>query len=254
MNIRSIKNNMRKEIFRIDSNYPVAKDIFRLRISSGEPVTARGGEFVEIALEGFYLRRPISVCDCAPEGLTLLYKKVGAGTERLAEMKEGERLDVLTGLGRGFTAEACRESALLVGGGLGAAPLHLLCRELLALGRKVSVALGFNSAQDAVLLREFEAMGVTPLLSTVDGSAGMRGSVTDLVSRERPQYDFFYTCGPLNMMRAVCLSLEGGGEASLEERMGCGAGFCCGCSVRTASGPRRVCKDGPVFRKEELLW
>ncbi len=245
---------MRKTIFRIDSNGPVAKDIFGLRISSDEPVTARGGQFVDIALDGFYLRRPISVCDCGPEGLTLLYKRVGAGTEKLAGMREGERLDVLTGLGRGFTAESCRESALLVGGGLGAAPLHLLCRELLALGRKVSVALGFNSAEDIVLVREFEALGVTPLLATMDGSAGTRGFVTDAISRARPQYDFFYTCGPLNMMRAVCSMLEGGGEASLEERMGCGAGLCYGCTVRTASGAKRVCKDGPVFRKEEILW
>ncbi len=258
---------MRKLVFRIDGNETVARDTFRLRLSPASvisaahggqspaaPVTMRSGQFVDIAIGGFYLRRPISVCDCTPEGLTLMYKVVGDGTEKLSRMTPGESLELLTALGHGFTPSSCRESALLVGGGLGAAPLHLLCRELLAAGRKVSVVLGFNSRDEILLREEYASMGVTPLIATMDGSEGVKGFVTDAIRAAAPEFDFFYTCGPMKMMQAVCSALPVPGEASLEERMGCGAGFCYGCTCHTATGPKRVCKDGPVFRKKDIIW
>jgi dihydroorotate dehydrogenase electron transfer subunit len=245
---------MQKLLFRIDGNDSVAKDIFSLRLSADIPVAVHSGQFVDIALDGFYLRRPISVCDCGPEGLTLVYKTVGEGTHQLSKMKVGAKLNLLIGLGHGFSTDACKSAALLAGGGLGAAPLHLLCKELLAQGKAVTVALGFNSADDIVLVEEYRKMGVTPLLATMDGSVGTRGFVTDAIAAAQPQYDFFYTCGPMKMMQAVCSMLKGDGEASLEERMGCGAGYCYGCSCHTTVGTKRICKDGPVFRKEEIIW
>ena len=245
---------MQKLLFRIDGNDSVAKDIFSLRLSADIPVAVHSGQFVDIALDGFYLRRPISVCNCGPEGLTLVYKTVGEGTRQLSKMKVGAKLDLLIGLGHGFSTDACKSAALLAGGGLGAAPLHLLCKELLAQGKAVTVALGFNSESDIVLVEEYRKMGVTPLLATMDGSVGTRGFVTDAIAAAQPQYDFFYTCGPMKMMQAVCSMLKGDGEASLEERMGCGAGYCYGCSCHTTVGTKRICKDGPVFRKEEIIW
>ena len=245
---------MQKLLFRIDGNDSVAKDIFSLRLSADIPVAVHSGQFVDIALDGFYLRRPISVCDCDSEGLTLVYKTVGEGTRQLSRMKVGAKLDLLIGLGHGFSTDACKSAALLAGGGLGAAPLHLLCKELLAQGKAVTLALGFNTADDIVLVEEYKKLGVTPLLATMDGSVGTRGFVTDAIAAAKPQYDFFYTCGPMKMMQAVCSLLNGGGEASLEERMGCGAGYCYGCSCHTTVGTKRICKDGPVFRKEEIIW
>lgn len=212
------------------------------------------GEFVHIAVPGFFLRRPLSICDKEAGRLTIVYKVVGEGTKVLSEMKEGTVLEVLTGLGRGFDPDACRSEALLVGGGLGAAPLYLLARELKAQGKKVTVVLGFNTADEIVMVREFKDICDTVAVSTLDGSVGVKGFVTDAIAGMARSYDYFYTCGPMVMMKAVCGMLECPGEASLEERMGCGAGFCYGCSIETKNGPRRVCKDGPVFKKEELLW
>ena len=212
------------------------------------------GEFVHIAVPGFFLRRPLSICDKEAGRLTIVYKVVGEGTKALSEMKEGTVLEVLTGLGRGFDPDACRCEALLVGGGLGAAPLYLLARELKAQGKKVTVVLGFNTADEIVMVREFDDICDTVAVSTLDGSVGVKGFVTDAIAGMARSYDYFYTCGPMVMMKAVCGMLECPGEASLEERMGCGAGFCYGCSIETKNGPRRVCKDGPVFKKEELLW
>ncbi len=246
--------DMQKLSFRIDGNDAVARNTFRLRLSADVPVAVSSGQFVDIALEGFFLRRPISVCDCSSDGLTLLYKSVGAGTRQMSGMCPGERLELLCGLGHGFSPEACRSDALLVGGGLGSAPLHLLCKELLALGKRVTVVLGFNASDEIVLQDEYRALGVTPVIATLDGGAGIKGFVTDAIRESAPKFDFFYTCGPMKMMQAVCSALDCGGEASLEERMGCGAGFCYGCSCRTMLGARRICKDGPVFRKEDIIW
>lgn len=225
-----------------------------MELSAVEPGYRFSGEFVDIELDGFFLRRPISVCDVWEGGITLLYKVVGSGTKALSQMPSGAVLNLLTDLGNGFDAAACRQSALLVGGGLGAAPLYRLCKELRAKGREVTVILGFNSADEIVLEREFRALAPHVYISTADGSAGIRGFVTDAVRALAPRYDYYYTCGPLVMMKALYPLLEGSGEYSLEERMGCGAGYCYGCSCQTLTGAKRICKDGPVFKKEELLW
>ena len=186
--------------------------------------------------------------------MTLVYTVVGEGTKVLSEMAVGGELEVLTGLGKGFDPEACRERALLVGGGLGVPPLLLLAKRLKAKGKHVTAVLGFNKADEIILADPFRSICDEVLVSTVDGSVGVKGFVTDAIAAARPVFDYFYTCGPMVMMKVVCNTLEGPGEASLEERMGCGAGFCYGCSIQTKNGPRRVCKDGPVFKKEELIW
>lgn len=245
---------MEKRNFTIDSNSLVAKGTYRLELSAIEPGYSFSGEFVDVEVEGFYLRRPISVCDAEEGRLTLFYKVVGGGTQSLSQMAPGAKLNLLTGLGNGFDAAACRKSALLVGGGLGAAPLFRLCKELKASGKAVTVVLGFNSADEIVLEKEYREVADSVYVSTVDGSAGIKGFVTDALKVAAPQYDYYYTCGPLVMMKALYPLLEGGGEYSLEERMGCGAGFCYGCSCQTLTGTKRICQDGPVFKKEELQW
>ena len=245
---------MQKRRYTILSNTPVAAGAYRLDLAADDPGFAPEGEFVDLSIPGFFLRRPLSICDCRPGYLTLVYKVVGQGTEALSDLPEGAEIEVLTGLGRGFEAEACRERALLVGGGLGVPPLYHLAKQLKAQGKHVTAVLGFNTAEDVFLVEEFRRVCDTVAVSTVDGSVGVKGFVTDAILAIRPAYDFFYTCGPMVMMKVVCQALEGPGEASLEERMGCGAGFCYGCSIQTKNGPRRVCKDGPVFKKEELLW
>ena len=242
---------MQKRRFEIAENTPIAVNTFKMVLTGKNDVD---GEFVDIAIPGFYLRRPLSICDLKDGQMTIVYKVVGDGTRVLSEMQSGETLEVLTGLGRGFDPDACREEALLVGGGLGVPPLLLLARRLKAQGKKVTAVLGFNKANERILVPEFEAVCDTVAVSTVDGSVGVKGFATDAIKALQPSFDYFYTCGPMVMMKAVCEALEGPGEASLEERMGCGAGFCYGCSIQTKNGPRRVCKDGPVFKKEELIW
>ena len=245
---------MEKRIFTVASNKEIARDSYRMVLCSDEPVQMSPGQFVDIALDSFYLRRPISVCDCGGKSFTIVYKVVGEGTAAMARMKEGQSLDVLTALGHGFDTDACKEAALLVGGGLGAAPMYLLAKELLAKGKKVNVVLGFNASCEILLLEEFRALGIEPLISTMDGSYGTKGFVTDAIREHQPAFDYFYTCGPLPMMKALCASVECDGEVSLEERMGCGAGYCYGCSCKTSVGTKRICKDGPVFKKEEVIW
>ena len=230
---------MNKSLYTIAENSLIASKTFKMVLESlsFRPSEASGeiclGEFVDIGIPGYFLRRPLSVCDWEEGRLTLVYKVVGEGTKVLSEMAVGSELEVLTGLGKGFNPEACRERALLVGGGLGVPPLLLLAKRLKAQGKHVTAVLGFNKADEIILADEFRSICDEVLISTVDG---------------------FYTCGPMVMMKVVCNTLEGPGEASLEERMGCGAGFCYGCSIQTKNGARRVCKDGPVFKKEELLW
>jgi dihydroorotate dehydrogenase electron transfer subunit len=245
---------MQKRRYTILSNTPVAAGAYRLDLAADDPEFAPEGEFVDLSVPGFFLRRPLSICDCRPGYLTLVYKVVGQGTEALSDLPEGTELEILTGLGRGFDPEACRELALLVGGGLGVPPLLLLAKRLKAQGKHVTAVLGFNTADDVLLVEEFRHVCDIVAVSTIDGSVGVKGFVTDAILAIRPAFDFFYTCGPMVMMKVVCQALEGPGEVSLEERMGCGAGFCYGCSIQTKNGPRRVCKDGPVFKKEELLW
>ena len=242
---------MIKSLYTIAENTLIAPKTYRLVLAGADAVD---GEFVNIAIPGYYLRRPLSVCDLEDGKLTIVYKVVGEGTKVLSEMPVGASLEVLTGLGKGFDPEACRKEALVVGGGLGVPPLLLLAKELKASGKKVTAVLGFNKAEEIILEEEFRRVCDEVVISTVDGSVGVKGFVTDAIKADEPSFDYFYTCGPMVMMKAVCQVLEGSGEASLEERMGCGAGFCYGCSIQTKNGPRRVCKDGPVFKKEELIW
>ena len=223
-----------------------------MELSSDDPAFLAGGEFVQVAVDGYYLRRPLSICDSAPGRIVLIYKVVGEGTAALATLQPGARMDLLTGLGRGFDASACRNDALLIGGGVGAPPLLPLCRKLVADGKRVRIVLGFNSADEIILEQEVRALTPDVTITTVDGSAGVQGFVTDALPAG---CDYFYTCGPLIMMRRVCEKLETlPGQVCLEERMGCGGGYCAGCSIRTRQGVRRVCKDGPVFDKEDILW
>ena len=242
---------MQKSVFQIVENSLIAPKTYRLVLVGDSTVE---GEFVNIAIPGYYLRRPLSVCDLEDGKLTIVYKVVGEGTKVLSGMAVGKELEVLTGLGKGFETKECREKALLVGGGLGVPPLLLLAKRLKAEGKKVCAVLGFNKAEEIILEKEFRGVCDEVVISTVDGSVGVKGFVTDAIKAVEPSFDYFYTCGPMVMMKVVCAALEGPGEASLEERMGCGAGFCYGCSIQTKNGPRRVCKDGPVFKKEELIW
>ena len=245
---------MQKRLLKIESNDPVARDTFRMVLRTDAPVAIRSGQFVDIAIPGYYLRRPISVSDVLPDGVVLYYKVVGEGTAVMAKMAPREALELLLPLGSGFHPEKCAADALLIGGGLGAAPLYLLARELLAAGKRATAVLGFNKADEICLVEQYRALGVPVHIATLDGSAGTKGFVTDAIAAAKPAFDRFYTCGPLPMMKAVCTTLPAPGEASMEERMGCGAGFCYGCTLQTQSGPRRVCADGPVFDKEEILW
>lgn len=245
---------MESRDFIVVANRQVANRTFRMELRSVEPGFMFEGEFVDIRLEGYYLRRPISVCDYTENGITLLYRVVGDGTRHMSSLPEGTRLNLLTGLGHGFSADACTTSALLVGGGMGVAPLLPLARELVRRGRKVISLLGFNSMDDMALHDEFCSLSDSVIVYTMDGSFGTKGLVTSALPSLKGEYDFFYTCGPMPMMKAVCAAVDTDGEVSLEERMGCGVGICYGCTCSTLVGPRRICKDGPVFRKEEIVW
>lgn len=238
---------------RVTENVPLAKNTWRLRLE-GPCEVSRPGQFVNISVPGFYLRRPISVCDGSGERLTLIYKVVGGGTEAMSRLRAGEELDLLTGLGNGFDLTKCGERPVLVGGGAGVAPLYLLARELLRAGKKPAVCLGFNESAEIFLAEDYRSLGLEVLVTTVDGSSGLKGFVTEALSRLAEEPDYLFCCGPLPMMKAVYRAADCPGQFSLEERMGCGFGACMGCSIETKSGARRVCKDGPVFERGELLW
>ena len=243
--------------FIIRENVPIAQAVYRMRLAGDTARIARPGQFVQVQVPGFYLRRPISVCDWDAETLTLVYKTVGHGTEAMAALAPGATLDLLTGLGNGFDvdlpAAAAAERPLLVGGGVGTPPLVGLCRALLAKGRQPAVALGFGTAADVIGVAAFAAMGVAALVSTLDGSAGVRGYVTDAIAQSGQAYDYLYACGPEPMLRAA-YALPMDGQFSFESRMACGFGACMGCTCHTTRGPKRICKDGPVLQKEEIVW
>ena len=244
---------MKHVLFTIRDQQKLARDVWRMDLEGDVSAIAAPGQFVEVALEGFFLRRPISVCDCAADRLTLVYKVVGQGTEKMSRMAAGERLDLLTGLGRGFSVEKGGDAPLLIGGGVGVPPLYMLSKRLIGSGARPVAVLGFNRADEVFFAEEFKDLGVRVVLCTADGSAGERGFVTDVLPGGA---SFAYACGPLPMLRALERSLprELAAEFSLEERMGCGFGACMGCSIRTRDGARRVCRDGPVFPREMLLW
>lgn len=247
-------SKLAKGLFEIKGNQAVAPGCYLLSLEGDASAVAASGQFVQLALPGRYLRRPISICDYDARHLLLLYKVVGAGTDQLSEMKVGEQIEVVSGLGNGFCPDKTAQKALLVGGGMGVAPLYRLAKDLLAAGKAVHVILGFNTAAEVCLETEFKALGVDVTISTADGSKGVKGFVTDAIQTLPQDYDYFYTCGPMVMMKAVCQLCPTEGEASLEERMGCGFGICYGCTIKTAKGAKRVCADGPVFAKGDLLW
>lgn len=245
---------MDKKHYTISANVPVAPQVYRMELTADAAPQLRAGQFVEVAVPGQFLRRPLSVSLSEPGRLTLRYKVVGSGTATLAAMQPGTQLDLLTGLGNGFDLDACDGRALLLGGGIGVAPLHQLCRDLRAAGRQVTAVLGFNTASEILLRDELAALGAEVHVATADGSAGIRGFVTDALQQVTPKFDYYYVCGPMPMMRALYPLLPDGGEFSLEERMGCGTGLCFGCTIPTSEGPRRICHDGPVFKKNLLPW
>lgn len=244
----------KRDIYTIVSNRRLSAKTMQMVLEGDTQYLTRAGQFVNVAVEGKFLRRPISVCDYDQKSITLLYDVVGEGTKAMSLMREGERLDLLTGLGNGFSEEnGCRRPALL-GGGIGCAPLYNLAKKLLAAGAKPVVILGFNSEADVVAEEMFRALGIETHIATVDGSKGTKGFVTDVIREKGLECDYFYACGPMPMLRAVCGSLEWSGEVSLDERMACGFGVCMCCSVETKSGAKRICKEGPVFSKEDLIW
>ena len=229
-----------------------------MELSGDTSAFARGGQFLDVALQGRFLRRPFAVQKWDGNSLVFLYRVVGEGTKQMTFIKEGDSLDLLTGLGNGFDASLCSRAALVVCGGLGASPVFPLVKELIEKGRKVYVVAGFNSASEIILEDEMKALGANVTIATMDGSAGIKGLVTDAIAslpELQRECDCLYTCGPRVMMKAVCGMLpQLPGEASLEERMGCGCGICYGCTCHTEKGPARVCADGPVFKVEDIIW
>ncbi len=242
---------MRQGSFIIEENTPLNGQVRRLRLAGDCSAVTAPGQFVSLRPEGCFLRRPFSVCDREGDRLTLVYRVLGQGTQALAELEPGASLDALTGLGRGFDLDLAGERPALLAGGLGFTPLFWLARRLRERGKPVTVLLGFQSGEQVLYEAEFAALGCETRVITQDGSRGERGLVTAFLPEEA---SCFYACGPEGMLRALCESAPCPGQLSLEARMGCGFGACMGCTVQTASGPRRVCKDGPVFGKEELLW
>ena len=239
--------------FKVATNVNIAKDVFKMILEGDTKDITKAGQFINIELESLYLRRPISVCDFDDKTVTIIYKVVGKGTEIMKELKEGTILDVLTGLGNGFDLDCEGDRPLVIGGGVGTPPMYRLCKDLIAKGKKPTVILGFASKEDVFFEEEFKKLGVDVYISTNDGSVGTKGFVTD-VMKELNDYTYFYACGPMVMLKAICGATEKPGQVSLEERMGCGFGACMGCTIKTPDGYRRVCKEGPVFRKESLIW
>ena len=235
----------------LTENRPLAEGIRRLTLSGEGLEEQRPGQFLNIRLNGLFLRRPISVCDWEPGQVTVIYRVVGRGTEQLAAMRPGETLDVLTGLGNGYDLAPAGASPLLIGGGVGVPPLYLLARRLREQGREVTAVLGFRTAKEVFAAEDFRTLGCRVTVTTEDGSEGVRGFVTGALPEN---YSYFYTCGPEPMLRAVFRATKTSGQFSFEERMGCGFGACMGCTCRTVTGGKRICREGPVLRKEEILW
>lgn len=241
-------------VYEVVSNDRLTHKTYRMRLSGDTRQITRAGQFVNLLIEGKYLRRPISVSDYDEAGLTLLYDVVGEGTAEMAAMLPGSRINTLTGLGNGFNEDASTERPVLLGGGIGCAPLLNLARKLQGRGLRPEVVLGFNTAADVVMEDDFRTIGIDPVICTVDGSKGVKGFVTDGIRERALSPDYFFACGPMPMLKAVCLGLGCRGEVSLESRMGCGFGACMCCSIETRDQAKRICKDGPVFLKEELIW
>ena len=242
---------MKDSIFKVKSNKKIAKNTYETVLVGDTSDIPASGQFVNIKLDGFYLRRPISVCDVEGDELTIIYKVVGEGTEVMSKMTGGEELFTLTGLGNGYDTEKSGDTPLLIGGGAGVPPMYYLARKLIAEGKKPRAILGFGSADEVFYKEKFEALGVPVTVTTVDGTEGVKGFVTDAM---KDSYSYFFTCGPEPMLKAVYESSETSGQFSFEERMGCGFGACMGCTCKTKYGNKRICRDGPVLVKEEIIW
>ena len=245
----------KKAIYTLRSNERLTPAVWRMTLEGDTQWITAPGQFVNVELDGCYLRRPISVCDWGERTITLIYKVVGEGTALMAGLRPGARLDLLTGLGNGFDVTKGSRRELLVGGGVGVPPLYNLAKRLLADGREVAVVLGFNTAAEGFYRDEFAQLGCRVVVATADGTEGVRGFVTDAIRESGLTYDYFYACGPLPMLRALSDATgDIPGELSFEERMGCGFGGCMGCSCQTKNGAKRICKEGPVLKKEEIIW
>ncbi len=242
---------MQQGYFTIVSNEPLTETVYKMVLSGDTSAITNCGQFVDLRLPEKYLRRPISVCDYDSNSLTLIYKVVGQGTEIMAKLPVGTELDVLTGLGNGYDTSVSGDHPVLVGGGVGVPPMYNLCKKLLLEGKKPQVVLGFNTSEEIFLEDEFKALGVEVFIATADGSVGTKGFVTDVI--KTLDYSYFYSCGPMPMFKAMEQIMATSGQYSFEERMGCGFGACMGCTIQTRSGYKRVCKDGPVFIREEVF-
>ena len=240
---------MKQRLFEIQSNEQIAKNVYRMQLG-GDTTGILPGQFVNIRVQGQFLRRPISVCNIADGILTIIYKVVGVGTEAMSHLPVGTQLDVLTVLGNGYDLSKAGDEPLLVGGGVGVPPMYMLARQLREAGKKVRVILGFNTKDEVFYEEEFRTLGCDVTVTTVDGSHGVKGFVTNALDGKQ---SYYYTCGPLPMIKALLQAAGTNGEVSMEERMGCGFGACMGCTIQTTKGPKRVCKEGPVFAASELL-
>ncbi len=243
---------MYQGIYEIISNKQLTESIFEMILKGNTSSITAPGQFINIKLDGFYLRRPISICDYDDSTITIIYKVVGDGTEVMSKMNSGEKLDVLCGLGNGFDTSKSMDKPVLIGGGVGVPPMYNLCKKLIAENKQVTVILGFNKNDEIFYEDEFKKLGANVKVTTVDGSYGIKGFVTDAL--KETEYTYFYTCGPMPMFKAIESTVTTSGQYSFEERMGCGFGACMGCSCKTKYGNKRICKDGPVLEREEIIW
>ena len=243
---------MKQEIFKIQSQEKIANGVYLMKLCGNTDEITASGQFVNIKLNGFFLRRPISVCDYDKDSLTLIYKTVGEGTKEMSKYENGTELDILVGLGNGYDTSRSGDKPLLVGGGVGVPPLYNLCKKLVGEGKTPTVILGFNKKEDVFFEEEFKKLGAKVFVTTASGEYGIKGFVTDAM--DGIEYTYFYSCGPEPMLKALYDKSTTEGELSFEERMGCGFGACMGCSCKTKYGNKRICKDGPVLRKEEVIW
>lgn len=244
----------KRGIYTVKSNERIADSVYRMIVEGDTSHITAPGQFVNIELKGKFLRRPISVCDYDGSTITLIYKIVGRGTDQMRCMTQGEELDMLTGLGNGFSVEESSRGPLLVGGGVGVPPLYNLAKVLLTSGKKVTVVAGFNKASEVFYEEEFKALGADVFIATADGSRGVKGFVTDAIRENGIEYDYIYACGPVSMLKALGEQFPGPGQFSFEERMGCGFGGCMGCTCQTKNGYKRICKEGPVLNTDEIIW
>lgn len=243
---------MKQGIFEITENTKIAKDVFKMRLAGDTSGITGAGQFVNIKIDGFFLRRPISVCDFNENELLIIYKVVGKGTDRMSGLEAGQKLDLLTGLGNGYDLTVKTDKPVLIGGGVGVPPLYKLAKELKKQGKKVSVILGFNSKEEIFFEKEFKEIADRVLVCTADGTYGVKGFVTDALCDV--DYDYFFTCGPEPMFRALEKTVKTSGQFSFEQRMGCGFGTCMGCTCKTLTGNKRICREGPVLFREEIIW